>query len=338
MQKMIAWCLWCVLLCHSEPAHIYETPPQRRICLIINREFRGEREFAQRVRIACENLNWKIRISDTFPSKRMSRHFHWILTLVPKVAPYTLSNNYLVLFDPLNHYFSSDGKLHKNFLNYRGYLATYQNTELLSEELASRDQALYPKPWYPTAYYRPYQKVTPTRLFYFVGVWGNRVNERHIILQNKLAQEEYTYLFGFPEVGKDYGEAFRGAIKYDGKSVIECIGQMGVCLIMHSEVHNQHAIPSGRIFEALAASAVIISDRNPFVVEHFGDTVLYIDEELSGEEMFEQVNEHMMWIKENPEEALEMAEGAHDIFEEKFLLEQQLLDFDRFVESQNEEE
>lgn len=336
MQKMIAWWLCCVLICHLESAYTYETPPQRRICLIINDEFRGEREFAQRVKIACKNLNWELKICDKFPSERISRHYHWILTLVPKVLPYTLSNNYLVLFDPIHHYFEPNGDLHKNFFNYCGYLATYQNTERLSKELASRGQALYPKPWYPTSYYRPYQKVSPTRLFYFLAVWGNRASTRYLTLQNKLAQTDYANLFGRPEDGKDYGDAFRGAIKYDGKSVIECIGQAGVCLVLHSHAHLQHGIPSGRIFEALAASAVIISDLNPFVIEYFGDSVLYIDESVSGEEMFEQIDAHMMWIKQHPEEALEMAKEAHDIFEKHFLLEDQLLDFDKFVESESQ--
>lgn len=330
------WGLCNLLLLILEPIHSHETPLDRHICLIIDLEYRGEREFAERIRIACENLHWHTTICDRFPSKLDSQRYHWMLTLVPKHESCTLHNNYLVLFDPVNHYFNKKGSLLENFFNYRGYLTTYQNTRYLSLNILYRNKSLYPKPWYPTAYYRPYQRVTPTRLFYFVGLWGNRLqNIRYKTLQNKLAQTPYTCLFGSPVVGEGYGNAFRGNIKHDGISVIDCIAQMGVCLVLHSEVHLKHAIPSGRVFEALAASAVIISDRNPFVVKHFGESVLYVNEELSGEEMFEQIHAHMMWIKQHPEEALKMAQKCHEIFEKHFLLEEQLLDFDRFVESQN---
>ena len=103
--------------------------------------------------------------------------------------------------------------------------------------------------------------------------------------------------------------------------------------MLHSESHHKYKIPSGRIFEAVAASAVVITDRNPFVMEHFGDSLLYIDQTLSGDEMFNQIDAHVMWIQNHPEEALEMAKRAHQIFEEKFLLEQQLLQFDEFHRS-----
>ena len=303
------------------------------ICVIVNESFRGEREFAERLRIAGENLNWKVEIVDLHSFKKTDCHFDWIFTLVPDKEASLSCDDYLVLFDPDHHYFNSDGHLKKKYLGYAGYLTTYENTDLLLEDIDKKRQ-YYPKKWYPSVQFRPYRQVTPTRLFYFIGHWGDRYNNnRYKTLQYKLAQTDYANLFGKPSFGISYGQAFKGDINYDGESVINFISDLGVCLVFHSKTHIQHEIPSGRIFEAAAASAVIISDLNPFIIKHFGDSVLYVNQELSGDEMFRQIDAHMSWIQNHPEEALAMAQRAHQIYKDNFLLENQLLDFNDFRES-----
>lgn len=302
---------------------------ERSICLVINREFRGEREFAERMRIACKNLLWKVQISDYHDFQDADCNYDWIFTLVPEKKCSLKHADYLILFDPVNHYFNQEGHLKDKYQDYTGFLTTYENCDLLLEDI--KEKQFYPKRWYPTAQFRPYRKVTPTRLFYFIGHWGDRYSDqKYQILQHKLAQTSYANLFGHPYMGRAFGKAFKGDIAYNGESVINVISEMGVCLVLHSEVHLKYGIPSGRIFEAAAASAVIIADLNPFVVDHFGDAVFYVNQELSGEELFKQIDSHMQWIQNHPEEALKMAKRAHQIFEEKFLLEQQLLDFNNF--------
>ena len=329
---IVTWIFYSLLLFSSCSLNSHDIPlSQRSICLITRGEFRGEREFAERIRIACENLRWGVEIADIALPPLSSRSYDWVLTLVPGRSFKSSNNDYLVLFDPVHHYFNQDGRLNGDFHYYAGYLATYKNTNLLLADIEYQPKRLYPKEWYPTVQYRPYQKVTPTRLFYFIGHWGNRRDDmKYQLLQKELAQKKYTNVFGNPAQGIVYGDAFQGAIDYDGESVINCITEMGVCLVLHSETHLQHKIPSGRIFEAAAASAVIISDLNPFVIEHFGDSVLYVDQELSGVQMAEQIDVHMVWIQNHPEEALMMSQRAHQIFEERFLLENQLLDFDHY--------
>jgi len=330
MKLLIAWIFYGLLLLPLCFLYSHDIVHSRSICLIIREDFRGEREFAERIKIACETLHWKAEIIDVSSFKGSDRHYDWILTLVPGKQCSSTENDYLILFDPEHHYFSHDGHLDKNYLDYAGYLSTYKNTYLLLEDINYKNN-LHLKRWYPTVQYRPYQKITPTRLFYFIGHWGDRYDDmRYQTLQKELAKKTYTNLFGDPSTGISYGNAFKGAIKYDGESVINLISEMGVCLILHSKTHLKYEIPSGRIFEAAAASAVIISDLNPFIIEYFGDSVLYVDQELSGEEMFEQIDAYMAWIQNHPEEALEMAKRAHQIFEENFLLEPQLLDFDKF--------
>jgi hypothetical protein len=63
--------------------------------------------------------------------------------------------------------------------------------------------------------------------------------------------------------------------------------------------------------ETVAASAVVISDNHPFVKEHFGDSVFYVDQDASAEEMFHQIDNRVKWIHEHPKEALQKAKAAH---------------------------
>ena len=340
MKKVVIWLVSLFLLplkiLHSlefeQAKQAEQADSQRHIVLIIRNDFYGERECAYRMKLAAEHLHWTAKICDNTSSLDPDDQYNWMLTLVPGISlPCSVPNHYLVLYHPTYHYFDLNGHLKQEYLPYDGYLATYQETEILLQDVQDHKKHLYPKPWYPTVHYRPYRKVMPTRLFYFVGTWGDRLfHTRYQTLQRMLAEQKYTNFFGHPACGIKYGNTYKGFIPCDGESSINCISEMGVCLVLHSKGHLQHAVPSGRIFEAAAASAVIISDRNPFVMKHFGDSVLYINEECSGEECFKQIDSCMMWIRKHPQKALEMAKKAHQIFEEHFLLEQQLLDFDKF--------
>lgn len=106
---------------------------------------------------------------------------------------------------------------------------------------------------------------------------------------------------------------------------IQAIRKNGIYLLTHSDAHIQSGVPSLRIFEATAANAVVISDKHPFAIEHFGDNFLYFDQTADAETMYKQVKAHYDWIKANPEKAKAMAARAHQIFLEKFTLEKDLV-------------
>lgn len=107
--------------------------------------------------------------------------------------------------------------------------------------------------------------------------------------------------------------------------ISKAIRKHGIYLLTHSDVHIKSATPTLRIFEAVSANAVIISDRHPFIVEQFGDNILYFDNTADSEEMFKQVKVHYEWIIDNPEKAKAMANRAHKIFLDKFTLENDLV-------------
>lgn len=270
----------------------------KSIGVIVFKEWRGEYSFALRIKSACENLGWNAKILTPDSFSTSFQKFDWVLTLVPTTKCLGKDfPNYLVLFDPENHYFEEKVCLKSGFCDYFGYIATFKNHTSIRSAEQLKPVRIYPNPWYPTAQYRPFQEVSPNYLFFFIGQWGNRLKDiEYKVLQKELANQYYTNFFGNPGHGVLYERVYKGEIPYTSESIQDRIFDCGVCLVLHSDIHIKHEIPSGRIFEAAAAASVIISDMNPFVKKHFGDSVLYIDHTKSGELMFAEIDAHMRWI------------------------------------------
>ncbi len=132
--------------------------------------------------------------------------------------------------------------------------------------------------------------------------------------------------------------AYLKAQVYDGYIMpgienIKAIRKNGIYLLTHSDVHFKGGETNMRGFEAVAANVIVISDRHPFIVENFGDNFLYFDHEVDSKIMYAQVKKHMDWIMANPEEAKAMAARAHQIFLEKFTLENDLIRIAKMHES-----
>ena len=119
---------------------------------------------------------------------------------------------------------------------------------------------------------------------------------------------------------------------------IKAIQKNGIYLLTHSDLHNAAGNPSVRLFEAAAANAIIISDKNPFTIKYFGDSVLYFDQNAAPKVMYEQVKAHFDWIKANPEKAKAMAARAHKIFLDNFTVDKDLARIARMHEYVLEQE
>jgi hypothetical protein len=149
-------------------------------------------------------------------------------------------------------------------------------------------------------------------------------NIRHENLFRTLDTLPYMRFYGSKEAWKNY-KRYISNISFDGVSILDEINKCGICLALSSEAHWQAGWASNRVYEGAAAGAVIISDTNKFIMEHFGDSVLYINFDIKNpKHMFEQIKNHFEWIKTNPEKALNMARKAQKILIEKFSLEEQL--------------
>lgn len=113
-------------------------------------------------------------------------------------------------------------------------------------------------------------------------------------------------------------------IPFDGVSMLDEITKAGIALVLSSQAHKNSALMSNRLFESVAAGALIICDENNFARKFFGDSLLYIDSRCSVEKIFQDIQKHMTWAKENPDESLAMISKAQGIFREKFTLKKNL--------------
>ena len=301
---------------------------EQNIALVIRPCFFGEMEFASRIVRAGENIGWKSTILDYQDKTIEDEKYDFVLSLVPEAYPSSHAT-YLALFDPKNHYFKNDGQLKFEYKIYDGYLVTYPID--YSEKSVPFFSFRPWIDWFPLVQFLEYKEVDPTHLFYVCCSWGSRAkDEKYKTFLKLLDQSSYAYFYGRSSFESFYPNSYKGPIPVDGESILTEIHNAGICLVLHSSNHLESAIPSGRIFEAIASSAVVISDKNPFVEANFGDAVFYVDQNSNGEDLFKQVEAHVNWIRTHKEESIAMAKKAYEIYREKFLLEDQLIRLEKW--------
>lgn len=115
-------------------------------------------------------------------------------------------------------------------------------------------------------------------------------------------------------------DSYVSEVPFDGVSMVREITKAGIGLVLSSAAHKESGLMSNRLFESIAAGAVVICDENPFARRHFGDSLLYIDGRCSGGEIYSSIMRHYNWISENTDQALAMVKRTQEIFEEKFNL------------------
>jgi hypothetical protein len=243
--------------------------------------------------------------------------------------------SYAALWNPLNFYsmfgyHSSIEKLasHNDVLSCRSDVADVHAANLF--EGMGRGIQLPAPPFFhtvPGPFLKPNIGVE-SRLFY-IGINWERISGkkgRHHDLLQLLDEEDLIRIYGPKKFqGVEPWEGFRcyaGAIPFDGNSVLAKINEAGICLVLSSSSHQQSGIMSSRLFEGLAAGAVIISNPHPLIEKYFSDCVFVVDDKVSPLEFSKQIRALVLKIRENPSDALELARRGQKRFcEEGFNLE-----------------
>ncbi|MEI8365379.1 MAG: glycosyltransferase [Parachlamydiaceae bacterium] len=298
-----------------------------RMGIISDYLYCGERELGWRIKIAAESLGWEVFLDETQGVKLQKiKNLDWVICILPgNNNLHQDTYNYLTIFHPFN-YLEKNGNLIPYYEKYDGYLLTIEKPKNFDYFFKKSKKKLFSIRFYPTTYDVVYKKAVLNNLVTMIPVWSDRLTDnKYKNLYTLLSQSGFAKFYGIHENTDIIKDGFMGQIPFDGISVINILQQHGIVLIMHSAIHNQESIPSSRIFEAAAASCVIISDENPFVKKHFGDSVFYIDTSLSAEEIYAQISRYMDMIRSNPDRALEKAKQAHKIFIDNFLMADQLL-------------
>jgi len=159
------------------------------------------------------------------------------------------------------------------------------------------------------------------RLLLFGSLWGRKTSQLYTAIKD-LAKQDYMFFIrhNFLLLGLNDTQNF--SEEAEGLSGLqERLNQYGIGLCIHSKYHVEAGVPSSRIFEIISSGAIAISDMNPFVIDNFGDNVLYFDPSLSAEEIYKKINAHVKWVQDNPVEAAIKAKNAHQILEKNFTTE-----------------
>jgi len=117
---------------------------------------------------------------------------------------------------------------------------------------------------------------------------------------------------------------YRGSIPFDGRSTVERIAEAGICLAFSSTAHQKSGVMSNRLFEGLAAGALVIANKHPFLDKFFGELIPTVDDTKSAGEVIFEIKRIIRAARENPEATRDRAKAAQNIFLEKFVLESSL--------------
>jgi spore maturation protein CgeB len=260
--------------------------------------------------IVVTSVGYELFISPEF--KDVKRYMFY--TIAPE-KPFHFNSVYL-------------GKLRTKYMKklamYNGYLITPSAVDVFKNAVEGFGKDFYGIQANPTVYNFGKNYVGANKIFY--GSFNAdklRKSQKYKDMLKILISENIIDLYGPKGAWAGFEKNWKGMVDTD--KLLSTMHSHGVTLVLHSKDHLRGGIPSGRIFEAASANTVIISDRNKFVEDNFGDSVLYVDISKSGEEMAKQISDHYNWIKNNPHEAKVLADKANKIFREKFSLERDLI-------------
>jgi hypothetical protein len=296
----------------------------------------GDEFAALRMKTAAENLGWEPVIIG-WADKAPSLNAKMIQFLKPEfvISQYPLGiaegvPNYLILHSPPNN----TNDFNDKYLNYDGLLLSFGDDRFikpLQDFFALNNKTLNYQYFYFSVSKKQskFRELDYFKLFYSGDRWDKRRGEDYSKLYKLMDQAGYFTVYGPENSWKDYPNSYKGFLPFEESTYLEAIRNSGVSLVVHSKGHYNNNFPSGRIFEALASSTIIISDDMKFVKDNFSNNILYIDPSLPPEKLFLQIDNHMQWIKSNPLKAKEMAKNANKIFQEKFVLENLLLNVEK---------
>lgn len=283
-----------------------------------NRPHTAEKEFIRRSLVAFGRLGWEGRAVATSdevlayaPDVVLATHeFTPKLTAVPTIG---------LMWNPPRQIAADPGRM-RNLRSYDGYFSGSAEISLfLDDELfAMGKRAPVVAPFAPSCYATAFPEHLRFDGLFYVG--ANWDGDRHAECLRLLAARVPLRIHGPRDRWTDV-PAYAGELPFDGAAVLDALRANGVALCLNRREHSEAGLPSARLFEAAAAGAVAIAEPLPFIREHFGDSVFYIDPALSEADKAEAVATVWERVRGEPRRALEMARAAHAVFVERLCLE-----------------
>jgi glycosyltransferase involved in cell wall biosynthesis len=305
----------------------------------------AESELIRRMCLAAQNLGWEAievgtpeAIKQFNPDFVLATHFS-----TPKLSefptygcmwgPLVFLDQYEAFIEDMKDYIKSKRDMMKyaNIFSYDAYLSSSQKVDnWVNKNLTNTAKQFFIAPFFTSCNQTEYQapNLQNPHLVYIGSNWdGSRFKRLFKGLDARDFMEVYGSNWGYLK------KAYKGTLPFDGTSVLNTLRAAGVGLCLHKQEHTDAETPSMRIFEIVASGALAICGEHKFIRDAFGDSVFYVDINVSIPQQIQQISKHIDWIKTHHQEALEMSKKAHDIFSAKYSLEKLLLGIVPYHES-----
>ncbi len=300
----------------------------------------AETELSRRISIAANNLGWE-SIETSSPQEIQSFNPDFVLVMhfnTPKLYglptygcmwnPPVFFDLYESLLKEMQSYSREKKDIVKyaNIFTYDGYLSSSHIVDnWLHDKLDNTTKKFWIAPFFTSTNQTNYTppNIQDPHLVYIGTNWdGARFKE----LFKQLDKQDFMEVYGLASKWRYLKKSYKMSLPFDGISVLNTLRNAGVGLCLHKPEHCDAETPSMRIFEIIASGAIAICGEHKFIRTVFGNNVLYVDTNASVTEQVKQISDHISWIKNNQEIALQMSKKAHDIFLEKYTLEKLLLE------------
>jgi hypothetical protein len=303
-----------------------------RIVVLMNYGYYGEKNAAMRIVETMEkkNIEWAIVAHESYKLCQ-SRHIPVIRHLNPDLVislhyenkPVTPYCNFLYVHSGEDVYFNKKRSIFPTLLQYDGFLFVGQY-DRLKEYIKSQNHPCHHIHTFFSCAETPFTPLQYEKIFYCGGNWDKlRGGKKYAEIYKYLDQKGYLKVYG-PGKAWAHSPSYGGFLPDGGDHFKRAIQENGVTLALHSQGHLKSNAPTSRIFEGVSASSLVICDSLPFAGENFGDSFLYIDEKGSAEEIYQAIEKHIKWARENPKQAKQKAQKAHNIFIKKYTLEKEI--------------
>lgn len=303
----------------------------------------AEHECVERIRTAADLIGVRVIELDKFghivdtPKQRVSREdVDFVIHLHYETAKTYDAVSVAAMWNPTQFYFDWGFERHwSNQMSHDVYaytgaleikkLVRASRGDLVADAMPLLNHTLA-DPIIPP---RPHGKY---RAFYCGINWEKLTNKpaRHDAVLRALDRQGILDVYGPREIRGvklwDGYEGYRGSLPFDGRTIIEKIAESGACLVFSSDAHMRSGIMSNRLFEAMAAGAVVIGDEHSFIPAAIGGNFICVPSSLPTNERAELIGDALRRFSRHPQEAVTLASAAQQSLLKSYHLCTQLAD------------
>lgn len=170
----------------------------------------------------------------------------------------------------------------------------------------------------PKTDYKPLNLENATAAYFGLNVESSKYRD----LFQHFLDGKHVRCFGPKRAWSKYPDSlYGGSVPFDGVSTLQTYAAHGAGLCINHPDFDGEGVPTNRMFEIAASSAIAICGNNSYTKNHYGDSALYLEKTSNIKELAESIKEKVNWVRSHPQQAQEMAKNAHDIFSRQLSME-----------------